>query len=549
MDSRFFIGPIIRRASSTLNRLYELVPVAEAEEMPKTVGKILVCSCEGTMPLDVDGIGRGCGKAGIETARQLCRAEVDQFQAAAAENVPLTIGCTQEKPLFIELAGDHRDSAITYVNLRETAGWSKGAEHAGPKMAALIAAAQEPLPEVPMISLESEGVVLIYGSDERAIEAGILLQDHLDVTVLMKPPAAIAPPRSREFPIAKGTVVGARGYLGNFELTVNDFAQPDPSSRAELTFGQSRNGAVSRCDVILDVSGDRTLFTGGDLRDGYIRADHNDPAAVLRAVLKARDLVGTFEKPRYVNFTAGSCAHSRSRIVGCRRCLDVCPAGAITPAGDHVTIDANICGGCGHCAAVCPTGAASYALPPADALIRKLRTLIITHRAAGGERPVLLVHDETHGIPLIDALARFGEGLPPNVLPLTVNEVTQIGLEFIAAGFAYGVAAVRFLHRAQPRHDTSTLNRTLTLSEAVLTGLGLGAGRIAVIATDDPDQLGAELERDQCIPPRATTGDVSAGRRQARGAAVRTARASTGVASARQCDSPALWCAIRVRGG
>ena len=154
------------------------------EEMPKTVGKILVCSCEGTMPLDVDAIGRGCGKAGIETARQLCRAEVDRFKAAAAENAALTVGCTQEMPLFIELAGGHRDSAITYVNLRETARMVKGAEHAGPKMAALIAAAQEPLPEVPMVSLESEGVVLVYGSDERAIEAGILLQDHLDVTVL-----------------------------------------------------------------------------------------------------------------------------------------------------------------------------------------------------------------------------------------------------------------------------------------------------------------------------------------------------------------------------
>ena len=184
-----------------------------------------------------------------------------------------------------------------------------------------------------------------------------------------------------------------------------------------------------------------------------------------------------------------------------------------------------------------------------DALMRKLRTLIITYRAAGGERPVLLVHDETHGIPLIDALARFGEGLPPNVLPLTVNEVTQIGLEFIAAGFAYGVAAIRFLHRARPRHDTSTLNRTLALSEAVLTGLGLGAGRIAVIATDDPDQLGAELERDRNHSPRATTGDISAGgdkRGVLRFALRELQRASQAPA---QCDSPTLWCSIRVRGG
>ena len=76
-------------------------------------------------------------------------------------------------------------------------------------------------------------------------------------------------------------------------------------------------------------------------------------------------------------------------------------------AGDRVAIDAYICAGCGQCAAACPTGAASYALPSEDALMRKLRALLIAYREAGGERPVVLVHDDPHGAPLIDALARF----------------------------------------------------------------------------------------------------------------------------------------------
>ena len=228
----------------------------------------------------------------------------------------------------------------------------------GPKMAALLAAAAEPMPPVPVVNLESEGVILIYGRDERAVEAGNLLKDHLDVTVLIKPPAAISPPRSTEFPVAKGTIRTAKGHLGAFEITVDDFAQPAPSSRGKLVFGPSRNGAQSQCDVILDLSGGTALFPAADLRDGYVRADVNDPAAMLKAVLKARDLVGTFEKPRYIAFTDDLCAHSRSRIVGCTRCLDLCPTGAIAPAGNHVAIDAQICAGCGQCAAVCPTGAA-----------------------------------------------------------------------------------------------------------------------------------------------------------------------------------------------
>ena len=87
---------------------------------------------------------------------------------------------------------------------------------------------------------------------------------------------------------------------------------------------------------------------------------------------------------------------------------------------------------------MCPTGAASYALPPADALMRKLRTLLTTYREAGGTQPVILFHDDAHGTPMIDALARHGDGLPANALPVAVNEVTQVGLEALAAAFAYG---------------------------------------------------------------------------------------------------------------
>jgi ferredoxin len=436
-------------------------------------------------------VQRGCRGAEVSTARQLCRAELEKFRAAAAGGEPLIVGCTQEAPLFSEVAGD---AEVTYSNIRETAGWSKDAHAAGPKMAALLAAAAEQAPEVPFVSMSSEGVVLIYGHDEQAIEAGNLLKDHLDVTVLIRPPAHVPPPRVTDFPIVRGAIRSAKGYLGAFELMVDGYAQPTPSSRGALSFPTTRDGAVSRCDLVLDISGGAPLFTASDLRDGYLRADPGDPAAVLKAVLKARDLVGSFDKPRYVAYSADLCAHSRSKIVGCTRCLDLCPTGAITPAGDHVAIDAYICAGCGQCAAVCPTGAAAYALPPADALMRKLRSLLTAYRDAGGaQAAIVLLHDEAHGVPLIDALARFGDGLPANVLPIAVNEVTQVGLEAIAAALAYGAGAVRLLLRAKPRHDTAGVERTLALAEPILAGLGFGTGRAATIETDDPDSLADAL--------------------------------------------------------
>jgi ferredoxin len=462
--------------------------------------RILICSCDRTMPLGTEAIRCGCNTEPI-TATQLCGAELDRFRSIAAQDGPVTVACTQEATLFSDVAAQaRRVGSIQYANIRETAGWSSEGARAGPKMAALLAAAAEPAPNAPMVRLESAGVILICGRDETALEAGKLLKDHLDITVLIEPPATIAPPRTNNFPVVKGKVRTATGHLGAFEVTINDFAQPRPSSRNALEFGPSRNGARSNCDIILDLTGGTAFFPASDLRDGYLRADPGNPAAMLQAILKARDLVGTFEKPRYITFDASLCAHSRSGVTGCTRCLDLCPASAIAPAGDYVAIDPNICAGCGQCAAACPTGAVSYSLPSEDALMRKLRAMLMAYREAGGEQAVVLVHDEPHGAPMIDALARFGDGLPAHVLPFVVNEVTQVGLESIAAAFAYGASAMRFLLRDKPRHDVSGLWRTMATADPILLGLGFGSDRVAAVETDDPDALIAALRTIPLMP-------------------------------------------------
>jgi ferredoxin len=407
-------------------------------------------------------------------------------------------------------------------------------KHVTPKMAALLALAAEAVPDVTTVELESRGVILICGRDEGAIEAGKLLKDDLDVTVLIAPPASIKP-RPNDFPVAKGKIRTATGYLGAFEITVDEFALSRPSSRDLLEFEPARNNARSSCDIVLDLTGGTAFFPAGDLRDGYLRVDPGSPVAVLQAVDKARNLVGVFEKPKYISFDSKLCAHSRSGVTGCTRCLNLCPAGAITPAGDHVAIDSNICAGCGQCAAACPTGAASYALPSEDALIRKLRAMLLAYREAGGEQGVVLVHDEPHGAPLIDAMTRFGDGLPEQVLPFAVNEVTQIGLESIAAAFAYGASAMRFLLRAKPRHDISGLRRTMELADPILTGLGFGPDRIATIETDDPDTLVSSLRAVPLMPPAPhpksfrTVGDKKDVLRFALGELHRSAPASVDV--------------------
>src|ERR1051325_10477178 len=146
------------------------------------------------MTLDGDAVGRACRGAEVIEGRQLCRAELERFRSAVADGGDVTVACSQEAPLFVEVAAEVPDAAaMTFVNIRESAGWSKDAKTAGPKIAALIAAANEPVPDYPFVSLSSEGVTMLYGKDEQALEAAKLLKDHLDITVLLKDAGAVPP--------------------------------------------------------------------------------------------------------------------------------------------------------------------------------------------------------------------------------------------------------------------------------------------------------------------------------------------------------------------
>ncbi|MYZ50260.1 4Fe-4S binding protein [Propylenella binzhouense] len=455
---------------------------------------VLVCSCERTMPDFGESVRAGCPGAAVESAFGLCGAELDRVRALLRGTGDITISCTQQAPLFRELAdGAGYRGRLDFANIRETGGWSDEGADAGPKAAALLAMAAEPLGDTPVTSVTSGGVVLVYGSDEVAVAAGRALSDRLDVTVLLSRPADVPPPRVWDVPVMRGTITGATGHVGGFTLRVDDLAAPLPSSRGRLVFGPARDGATSHCDLILDLSGGAPLFAAGELLDGYIKADPGRPAAVAEAIARAGELVGEFDKPRYVEYAADLCAHSRSRIAGCTRCLDLCPTGAIAPAGDHVAIDPLVCAGCGSCAAACPTGAASYTLPAVEVLLRRVRAGLAAYRAAGGRDAVILYHDSEHGEALVDALGRFGPGLPARVVPVAVNAVTQLGLESFVAPLAWGAAAVRALSREKPRHDPAGLLATLDMADRVASALGWG-GAMAVIETDDPDRLRAALD-------------------------------------------------------
>ncbi len=458
--------------------------------------QVLLCNCERTMSLDGEALALSLSAdTPPRIHRVLCRDEVAAFTAALDGDEPVLVACTQEAPLFRELAAEAgAGDKAHFVNIRERAGWSTAGDRANPKIAALLAEALVTVEPAGTKTVTSQGICLVYGKGQQALEVAQKLAPRLSVSLLVTDGDDLVPPTVADVPIHRGRISGARGSLGAFEITVDDYAPMMPASRDQAHFVLARDGASSQCDLILDVTGEAPLFPGSDKRDGYFRADPAHPAAVAQAMFDISDYVGEFEKPLYVAYDPDICAHSRSRKIGCTNCLDACPAGAISSAEDIVVVDPGVCGGCGSCSASCPTGAVSYQYPGRRDLIQRIQTLVSTYLAAGGDRPILLFHDESHGAPLIAMMARFGRGLPANVIPVSLFSVTELGHDILASSFVAGAEQVLILTHPSKTEELPPLETQAGLTDHFLAALGYGGDpRITVVTEVDPEAVEAQL--------------------------------------------------------
>ncbi|MES0861509.1 4Fe-4S binding protein [Ruegeria sp. SCPT10] len=451
--------------------------------------KLILCDCEGSQSVDAERIGSACDLECSKIHTGLCTRELGLMADVLKGEDPVLIACAQEQEVFRDLAEDLGVESPAFVDIRDRAGWSEQAQDAAPKMAALAAEAIIPMPITPSMDVISEGTCCIIGPSEVAFELADRLADVLAVTVLTIDGGH---PMTRSFDVVQGQVRSVTGALGGFTLRIDQLQQMEPGGRGAFALSDPRDGARSACDILIDLAGGTPLVQAPAKREGYLRADPRDPLAVARLAFDAAQLVGTFEKPLYVRLEETLCAHSRAEQVACTNCLDICPTGAITSAGEHVAIDPMICAGCGACAALCPSTAITYEDPPVSAILSRMHVLARTYRRAGGSAPRLLVHD-AHGAEMIRLAARFGRGLPADVIPMELSVISGFGHAEMLAGLAHGFARVDILLASTTERDA--LDRELALASAIATDAGL-----SLIDEADPDAL-CDLLYEQAVPP------------------------------------------------
>ena len=474
---------------------------------------VLVCDCEETIKFDKKALSKVFKGMDLEINTHLCRSQIENFSKSVSEGKPMVVACTQEAPFFIETAAEIEPSTnVAYTNIRERAGWSDDAKGSLPKIRALLTESTLDAPLATSVSMTSEGSVLVYGDDEIALEIAKQLSSRLNVTCIIKDTTDVMPPRLMDLPVFVGTISSLSGHLGAFEAIVDKYAPVQVSSRTNFEMGQQKTDGVKlNTDLVVDVSTDEALVTAPEKRDGYFHPDIGNPMLVQKALFEITDLVGEFEKPRYIKYDPEICVHARSTQVGCSRCLDVCPTGAITSGNDEVVINPYICAGCGSCASVCPTGAAKYELPAGNFIYERLKLLLDTYSETGGENAILLVHDTRHGEDMISVMARMGRGLPANVLPFAVNEVTQIGFDFMSVALGYGAEKIYILTGPGNVGETDGLLGQIDLIEAISSGLSYGENRVSIIDLIDPDALAEVLYDKFDLPPMAKGDFIAMG--------------------------------------
>lgn len=335
-----------------------------------------------------------------------------------------------------------------------------------------------------LVGYQSRGHCLVIAEQEQGLEVCASLQTAAKTLLVSDATTDQIDKQATEagLQVIRARVVGLAGYLGAFDCQIG--SEDDPGSLAKVA-GVSLFGGF---DHVLDLSAE-PLLNHEVLPFGYFAP--GDDAQALAAALEAlEDLEGEFEKPKYFDYNPAICAHSRSGIVACTNCIDVCGTGAISSVGDHISVEPFLCQGCGSCTSNCPSGAIRYAYPaPADAL-SQLATLLEKRRTAGFAKTVVFLHDSDEGAAQLE---QYESSLNEVILPVAVEEVGSIGIDGWFTALAYGASLV-VIDKPEEGGMQQALSRQLNVANSILDGIGLEA-RLMFVGDQPLEFLNAQAAR------------------------------------------------------
>jgi ferredoxin len=324
------------------------------------------------------------------------------------------------------------------------------------RQAAQIALEKLKVQPTSLLEYQSSGRVAVIGG-EQAIELAPRLSGVLQPQVILT--GGVEEPGVPLISVG-GRSLEIEGYLGDFTIFLGETGKPNRES--------------VKVDLIWDLSTE-PLLEMPMKPPGYICSDGSEDN-VKTAVETLSSLVGTFQKPKYFNYDASICAHARSGITACTRCIDACPAQAISSLEEMIEVDPYLCQGGGVCTAVCPGGALTYAYPSMQDTLDQVRTLLHVYTESGGEHPVLAFMAESErqdGAPL-DAVSsdEVTQQLADNLLPMVVEELASTGLEVWLAALAYGAGKVVLIDRGSMAEPVRTaLQQQIAIAQEILQGM------------------------------------------------------------------------------
>lgn len=330
----------------------------------------------------------------------------------------------------------------------------------------------------PTVSYTTEGNVLIIGPEDLARLAADKLSTMTQRVILANEAITNQDENHLERVMAAATdvesyynkLIGVKGFLGQFQVSVEH-----ENGAAELSVVSIRK---PHFDIVLDLSSTACLNLEM-LPPGYFYVGQ-DAAKLDDALAQIPDFIGQFDKPRYVKINADLCAHDRNGINGCNRCLNFCPADAISSVAKKIEIDPYLCHGAGSCSSACPTGAISYDLPTPQALYSYLNKVVSRFREQAQTAPVILFHDNAIGADFIT------ENLAGDIIPVGLEEITVASIDHWLSVLAWGARQVLILNTdATAPTLTQMLKGELSLANSILDEMGQPQ-RISLI---DPSML------------------------------------------------------------